>query len=51
MNKQPAVYLFTNRPDGTLYTGVTSDLPKRIWQHRNKVAKVFTTKEPLINSS
>jgi len=50
MNKQPAVYLLTNRPDGTLYTGVTSDLPKRIWQHRNKVTKGFTTKETLINS-
>ena len=44
MNMQPAVYLLTNRPDGTLYTGVTSDLPKRIWQHRNKVTKGFTTK-------
>ncbi len=44
MPKQPAIYLLTNRPNGTLYTGVTSDLPKRIWEHRNKVVKGFTQK-------
>jgi len=37
MKKQPAVYILTNKPDGTLYTGVTSDLPKRIWQRKNRV--------------
>ncbi|WP_255573706.1 GIY-YIG nuclease family protein [Erythrobacter sp. SCSIO 43205] len=30
--------------NGTLYTGVTSDLPKRIWQHREGVAEGFTKK-------
>ena len=44
MKRQPAVYLLTNRPDGTLYTGVTSDLPKRIWQHKNKATKGFSAK-------
>jgi len=44
MKRQPAVYLLTNRPDGTLYTGVTGDLPRRIWQHKNKVIKGFSTK-------
>ncbi|MCA1806185.1 MAG: GIY-YIG nuclease family protein [Xanthomonadaceae bacterium] len=44
MPKQPIVYLLTNRPNGTLYTGVTSDLPKRIWEHRNKVIKGFSQK-------
>src|SRR5689334_19789778 len=29
-----AVYILTNRPRGTLYTGVTSDLPRRVRQHR-----------------
>jgi putative endonuclease len=44
MNRQPAVYLITNRPYGTLYTGVTSDLPGRIWQHKNRVTKGFSAK-------
>jgi len=44
MKTQPAVYFLTNRHNGTLYTGVTSDLPKRIWQHKNKVTKGFTSK-------
>ena len=44
MSKQPSIYLLTNKPNGTLYTGVTSDLPKRIWEHRNKVVKGFTQK-------
>ena len=29
------VYIMTNAPSGTLYIGVTSDLARRIWQHRN----------------
>jgi len=45
MEKQPAVYILTNKPGGTLYTGVTSDLPKRTLQHRDKTfRKGFTTK-------
>ena len=44
MNQLPAVYLLTNRPNGTLYTGVTSNLPKRLWQHRDKITKGFTAK-------
>ena len=32
----------TNRPNGTLYIGVTSDLTKRVWQHRTGVASAFT---------
>ncbi len=31
-----------NKQNGTLYTGVTSDLPKRVWQHRESVADGFT---------
>ena len=44
MKRQPAVYLLANRPGGTLYTGVTSNLHRRIWQHRNKVMKGFSTR-------
>ena len=44
MKPQPAVYTLTNKPDSTLYTGVTSDLPKRIWQHKNRVMKGFSTR-------
>ena len=28
------VYIITNKPHGTLYVGVTSDLPQRIWSHK-----------------
>ena len=40
--KQPAVYIMTNRRNGTLYAGVTSDLVKRVWQHREGHGQGFT---------
>ena len=42
--KQPAVYILASKRNGTLYTGVTSDLVKRIWQHKNNLADGFTQK-------
>jgi putative endonuclease len=36
------VYIMTNRPNGTLYTGVTSDLARRVWEHREGIADGFT---------
>ena len=42
MRKQPAVYIVANKYHGTLYTGVTSDLVKRIWQHKAKLVDGFT---------
>jgi len=42
MNNQPAVYILASKRNGTLYTGVTSDLVKRIWQHKNDLAEGFT---------
>jgi putative endonuclease len=38
------VYMMTNRRGGTLYVGVTSDLAKRAWEHREGVAPGFTQK-------
>ena len=34
----------TNRPNGTLYVGVTSDISRRVWEHREGVAEGFTKK-------
>jgi len=42
--KLPCVYLLSSRRNGTLYVGVTSDLIKRIWEHKNHVAEGFTKK-------
>ncbi|MFN3214136.1 MAG: GIY-YIG nuclease family protein [Henriciella sp.] len=39
-----AVYMMANRKNGTLYTGVTSDLLKRSWQHREAVFPGFSKK-------
>ena len=36
------VYIMTNRPDGTLYVGVTVNLARRVWEHREGVADGFT---------
>lgn len=36
------VYIVTNKPNGILYVGVTSDLPRRIWEHREGVVDGFT---------
>ena len=40
--KQPAVYIMANKRNGTLYTGVTSNLGQRVWQHREATTKGFT---------
>ena len=40
--KQPAVYVLATYKRGTLYVGVTSDLVKRMWQHKSDFADGFT---------
>ena len=42
MNKQPAVYILASKRNGTLYVGVTSDLVKRVWEHKNNMVEGFT---------
>ncbi len=40
-----AVYIMANQKNGTLYTGVTSNLERRVWQHKNGYFKAgFTSK-------
>lgn len=41
---QPAVYIMANHKSGTIYVGVTSDLPKRAWQHREGQGDGFTSR-------
>jgi putative endonuclease len=44
MERQPCVYLLASKCNGTLYTGVTSSLTKRIWEHKNNFVDGFTKK-------
>lgn len=39
---QPAVYIMANHKSGTIYIGVTSNLPQRVGQHREGVIEGFT---------
>ena len=43
------VYIMTNGPKGaTLYVGITGDLVRRVWEHKNKVIPGFTSRYNLI---
>lgn len=42
--RQPCVYMLASKKNGVLYIGVTSDLIKRIWQHKNDVVEGHTNR-------
>ena len=44
MSKLPFVYIMASKPGGVLYVGVTSNLPQRVWQHKNNMVEGFTQK-------
>jgi putative endonuclease len=44
MSKVPAIYIMANRKHGTLYTGVTSDLMQRVYQHKTGSTGGFTSR-------
>jgi putative endonuclease len=44
MEKQYCVYIMTNPTNTVLYTGITSDLPRRVFQHKAKETPGFTEK-------
>lgn len=44
MDERRIVYILTSKKNGTLYTGVTCDLKKRVWEHKNKAIPGFTAR-------
>ena len=44
IERDPCVYLLASKPYGTLYIGVTSNLRKRVYEHKNDLSEGFTTK-------
>ena len=44
MERLPCVYILASKTNGTLYTGVTSNLLKRTWEHKNNLVEGFTSK-------
>lgn len=49
MQKQFVVYILASKKDGVLYIGVTSNLPKRVWERKNKVVDGFSKQYNVTN--
>ena len=47
--KQPAIYMMSSKKFGTIYTGVTSDLVKRVCEHKNGITKGFVAQHKCKN--
>ena len=47
--KQPCVYILAIKKNGTLYVGVTSNLPARVWQHKHEVIEGFSQRYGIRN--
>jgi putative endonuclease len=48
MSKTYYVYIITDKPYGTLYTGVTNDIARRIYEHKNKLLAGFSARHNLM---
>jgi putative endonuclease len=44
MERQYYIYILTNKKYGTFYTGVTNDLTRRVYEHKNDLIEGFTKK-------
>ena len=42
MAREPCVYILASRRHGAIYTGVTGDLVRRVWEHKRGVGSAFT---------
>ncbi len=47
MDRQYYVYILANQPYGTLYVGVTNDLVRRVWEHKNAFVEGFSSRHHL----
>ena len=47
--KLPAVYILSSKRNGTLYIGVTSNLVKRVWEHKEKLVEGFAEKYDVVH--